>query len=430
MSCCLRTMSKFAGLAGMRVGYGVFPKPSCRTFGRSRPPSATSRLASSVAAIASLDDLDYLNGVIARLNADREALADNLREIPGVEPLPTATNFILVRLPVADATPVIKELAAARRLRAQLPQTRPRYRRLSPCQHRHSRRERDLPQRARRRPSARPGCRMSQHAIAQPAVHRIRRAEIERETLETKIALALDIDGRGTVSAQTGVPFLDHMLDALCRHGRFDLDGLVHRRRRDGSASHRRGCRHRLRAGDPAEHSATGPASPASAMPTPRWTSPWPGSVVDCSGRPFLHFEAALPERASRSGVRRLIGRGVLARGRDECRPDGPHRPPPRPQHPSCGRGHLQGRGSRTPRSAPPERRPDSRAIHQGSPGMIAIVDYGAGNLRSIRRALEAAGAETVITDDPDSRRQRRLGRLPRRRQRRTRHGESSTRWA
>jgi imidazole glycerol-phosphate synthase subunit HisH len=33
---------------------------------------------------------------------------------------------------------------------------------------------------------------------------------------------------------------------------------------------------------------------------------------------------------------------------------------------------------------------------------MIAIVDYGAGNLRSIRRALEAAGAETVITDDPD----------------------------
>jgi imidazole glycerol-phosphate synthase subunit HisH len=33
---------------------------------------------------------------------------------------------------------------------------------------------------------------------------------------------------------------------------------------------------------------------------------------------------------------------------------------------------------------------------------MIAVVDYGAGNLRSIRRALEAAGAETVITSDPD----------------------------
>ncbi len=33
---------------------------------------------------------------------------------------------------------------------------------------------------------------------------------------------------------------------------------------------------------------------------------------------------------------------------------------------------------------------------------MIAVIDYGAGNLRSIRRALEAAGAETVITDDPE----------------------------
>ncbi|MFL5760641.1 MAG: imidazole glycerol phosphate synthase subunit HisH [Thermomicrobiales bacterium] len=34
---------------------------------------------------------------------------------------------------------------------------------------------------------------------------------------------------------------------------------------------------------------------------------------------------------------------------------------------------------------------------------MIAVVDYGAGNLRSIRRALEAAGAETLITSDPDT---------------------------
>jgi glutamine amidotransferase len=33
---------------------------------------------------------------------------------------------------------------------------------------------------------------------------------------------------------------------------------------------------------------------------------------------------------------------------------------------------------------------------------MIAIIDYGAGNLRSIRRALETNGAETVITSDPD----------------------------
>jgi histidinol-phosphate aminotransferase len=110
--CCLRTLSKFAGLAGMRVGYGVFPKPLMPYLWAVTPAFCNISLASSVAAIASLEDLDYLNGIIARLNADRDAIADNLREIPGVEPLPTATNFILMRLPVADATPVIKDLAS------------------------------------------------------------------------------------------------------------------------------------------------------------------------------------------------------------------------------------------------------------------------------------------------------------------------------
>jgi histidinol-phosphate aminotransferase len=38
-------------------------------------------------------------------------LADRLRQIPGVEPLPSATNFLLVRLPIADAEPVVRELA-------------------------------------------------------------------------------------------------------------------------------------------------------------------------------------------------------------------------------------------------------------------------------------------------------------------------------
>jgi imidazoleglycerol-phosphate dehydratase len=55
-------------------------------------------------------------------------------------------------------------------------------------------------------------------------VHRIRKAQLKRETAETTIALALDLDGRGNVVAQTSVPFLDHMLDAFGRHGRFDLD--------------------------------------------------------------------------------------------------------------------------------------------------------------------------------------------------------------
>lgn len=50
-----------------------------------------------------------------------------------------------------------------------------------------------------------------------------RRAEINRRTKETDIALVLDLDGTGKAAVQTGLGFLDHMLTALAKHGRFDL---------------------------------------------------------------------------------------------------------------------------------------------------------------------------------------------------------------
>lgn len=50
-----------------------------------------------------------------------------------------------------------------------------------------------------------------------------RTADIKRRTGETDITLHLELDGMGSVMADTGVPFLDHMLDALGRHGRLNL---------------------------------------------------------------------------------------------------------------------------------------------------------------------------------------------------------------
>ena len=50
-----------------------------------------------------------------------------------------------------------------------------------------------------------------------------RSASITRTTSETDITLALNLDGDGTTSVETGVPFFDHMLDALGRHARFGL---------------------------------------------------------------------------------------------------------------------------------------------------------------------------------------------------------------
>ena len=52
----------------------------------------------------------------------------------------------------------------------------------------------------------------------------MRTADITRNTNETRIAVSLNLDGTGKQSIDTGVPFLDHMIDQIARHGLIDLD--------------------------------------------------------------------------------------------------------------------------------------------------------------------------------------------------------------
>ena len=52
----------------------------------------------------------------------------------------------------------------------------------------------------------------------------MRKAEVIRNTSETKIKLNLTVDGTGKQTIKTGVGFLDHMLELFVRHGRFDLE--------------------------------------------------------------------------------------------------------------------------------------------------------------------------------------------------------------
>ena len=51
----------------------------------------------------------------------------------------------------------------------------------------------------------------------------MRNAEIQRDTRETQVYVAVDLDGRGEGRLESGIPFLDHMLDQLARHGALDL---------------------------------------------------------------------------------------------------------------------------------------------------------------------------------------------------------------
>ncbi len=65
------------------------------------------------------------------------------------------------------------------------------------------------------------------NAAVQPDVL-ARRASLRRDTAETKILVGVDLDGSGQARLASGVPFLDHMLDQIARHGLVDLEVEAH----------------------------------------------------------------------------------------------------------------------------------------------------------------------------------------------------------
>lgn len=126
-------------------------------------------------------------------------------------------------------------------------------------------------------------------------ISRTRTARIERSTLETRISVTVDLDG-GEIAVATGVAFLDHMLDALGRHGRFGLqveasgDAAMdpHHTVEDVGIALGQAFRQALgdRAGIARYGHAYAPLDEALAR-----------VVVDCSGRPFLEFAVTMPEQ-------------------------------------------------------------------------------------------------------------------------------------
>jgi histidinol-phosphate aminotransferase len=106
----LRTFSKLAGLAGLRVGYGAFPGWLMPTLWKAKQPYNVN-VAGSVAAIAALEDRAYLQHTVSTLVADRQRLAHALAAIPYLQPYPSHSNFILCQVHGRDAAALKTQLA-------------------------------------------------------------------------------------------------------------------------------------------------------------------------------------------------------------------------------------------------------------------------------------------------------------------------------
>ena len=90
----LRTFSKWAGLAGLRIGYGLFSEEMVGYLMKVKQPY-NANTAAKVAVLASLDDMDYLRGNIAKIVSERERLFNRLEDIKWLKPYPSNANFIL-----------------------------------------------------------------------------------------------------------------------------------------------------------------------------------------------------------------------------------------------------------------------------------------------------------------------------------------------
>jgi histidinol-phosphate aminotransferase len=98
----LRTFSKWAGLAGLRVGYGAFPPLLLPYLWKIKQPYNVS-VAASTAAIAALADTSTINDNVARIVSERHRLLELLQSIPYLRPYPSEANFVLCQVQQRDA---------------------------------------------------------------------------------------------------------------------------------------------------------------------------------------------------------------------------------------------------------------------------------------------------------------------------------------
>ena len=107
----LRTMSKWAGLAGLRVGYGIFPPALMPQLWKIKQPYNVN-VAADIAAQASLDDVAFLRRNVKSLVEQRGRMTEALDELPFMSPYPSQANFVLNRVSGMAAAELRDKLAS------------------------------------------------------------------------------------------------------------------------------------------------------------------------------------------------------------------------------------------------------------------------------------------------------------------------------
>jgi len=105
----LRTFSKWAGLAGLRIGYGSFPVEIAGYLMKIKQPY-NANAAAQAAVLASLADIEYLRANVARIVTERERLFGKLKELAWLRPHPSSGNFVLCSLPKGKAKEIWQQL--------------------------------------------------------------------------------------------------------------------------------------------------------------------------------------------------------------------------------------------------------------------------------------------------------------------------------
>ncbi|HSR32208.1 MAG TPA: histidinol-phosphate transaminase [Anaerolineae bacterium] len=215
----LRTFSKWAGMAGLRLGYAVTSPEIAGAMARLRPPYNVNA-AAVVAALATFEDMAHTREAIVRLVAERDRLHRALAALPGVAPLPSQANFVFCRLQGRSAQEVTDALAEQGILvRSFSAPNLADAVRITVGQPDQNNAFLDALQSILGVQSPTP---MTQYPVPESRAE-TRRAQVHRRTGETTVAVSLDLDGTGRYQVDTGLGFLDHMLAQIAAHGLFDL---------------------------------------------------------------------------------------------------------------------------------------------------------------------------------------------------------------